>query len=183
MPQLTLIHSEIVAEFVDDRQADLFPDLGLGGADSFDVLLIENDVIGPGGQVKDALPGCGNSMEKPQKKFPSLSRLWRRLVRWHVLHQNTHIVNASAKFLWEGIEHALDDLHKTLTFHLSPTEYSSPAEIKSTPTSPCHSCGALRPGASVLAIFPMSTLLTGVFYMVKDADFNVPSGTRQKQNA
>ena len=30
---MILIHPEIVAQFVDDRQADLFADFGLAGAD------------------------------------------------------------------------------------------------------------------------------------------------------
>ena len=33
--QLLLIHPEIVAQFMDDRQADLFADFGLAGADRF----------------------------------------------------------------------------------------------------------------------------------------------------
>ena len=45
--QLVLIHAEIVSQFMDDRQADLFADFGLVGADRFDVLLIKHDVIRP----------------------------------------------------------------------------------------------------------------------------------------
>ena len=33
---------------MDDRQADLFADSGLAGADRFNILLIEHDVIGLG---------------------------------------------------------------------------------------------------------------------------------------
>ena len=44
--QLLLIQPEIVAQFMDDSQADLFADFGLAGADRFDILLIKHDVIG-----------------------------------------------------------------------------------------------------------------------------------------
>ena len=45
--QLVLIHPEIVAQFMDNRPADLFADFGLAGADRFNILLIEHDVITP----------------------------------------------------------------------------------------------------------------------------------------
>jgi hypothetical protein len=35
--QLVLIQPEIVAQFMDDRKADLFADFGLAGADRFNV--------------------------------------------------------------------------------------------------------------------------------------------------
>jgi hypothetical protein len=44
--QLVLIQPEIVTEFMDDSQADLWADLGFAGADRFNILLIEHDVIG-----------------------------------------------------------------------------------------------------------------------------------------
>jgi len=72
--QLFLIQPEIVAQFMDDRQADLFADLGLAGADRFNILLIKHDVIGPRRQVKYALPGRGHAMEDTQKQLPVLSR-------------------------------------------------------------------------------------------------------------
>ena len=45
--QLILIHPEIMAQFMDDRQTDLFADLRLAGGDRLNVLLIKHDVIGP----------------------------------------------------------------------------------------------------------------------------------------
>jgi hypothetical protein len=45
--QLVLIHPEIVAQFMNDGQANLFADFGLAGADRFNILLIKHDVIGP----------------------------------------------------------------------------------------------------------------------------------------
>ncbi len=45
--QLVLIQPEIVAQFMDDRKADLFADFGLAGADRLNILLIEHDVIRP----------------------------------------------------------------------------------------------------------------------------------------
>ena len=62
--QLVLIHSEIVAQFGDDRAADLLPDFGLAAADGFDVLLVKHDVIRSAGQVKDALPGRGHPVKE-----------------------------------------------------------------------------------------------------------------------
>ena len=38
IPKLLLGHAEIVAQFMDDRSADLFADFGLAGADQFDFL-------------------------------------------------------------------------------------------------------------------------------------------------
>ena len=45
--QLVLIHAEIVSQFMDDRQTNLFADFGLAGADRFNILLIKHDVIRP----------------------------------------------------------------------------------------------------------------------------------------
>ena len=48
---------------MDDRQADLFADFGLAGANGFNILLIKHDVIGPR-RVKYALLGRGHAMEE-----------------------------------------------------------------------------------------------------------------------
>ncbi len=45
--QVVLIQPEIVAQFMDNRSADLFADFGLAGADRFNILLVKHDVIGP----------------------------------------------------------------------------------------------------------------------------------------
>jgi hypothetical protein len=58
--------------------ADLFADFGLIGADRFNILLLQNDVIGSARQVKY-----------------SLLRRW--LARRHILHQNGNILNATAE--------------------------------------------------------------------------------------
>jgi hypothetical protein len=73
--QLVLIHPEIVAQFMDDRQADLFADFGLAGADRFNILLIKHNVIGPRREVKDALLDRGHTIEETQKQPPLLPRL------------------------------------------------------------------------------------------------------------
>jgi hypothetical protein len=44
--QVFLIESEIVPQFMDDCKADLLADFGLSGTDRFNILLIQNDVIG-----------------------------------------------------------------------------------------------------------------------------------------
>jgi len=49
---LVFIHSEIVAQFVDDRSPDLLPDFGLTGADCFDVLLVKHNVVRSWGRLK-----------------------------------------------------------------------------------------------------------------------------------
>src|SRR5262245_8977727 len=120
--ELALIQPEIVAEFMDDRQTDLFADFGFAGADRFNVLLIKHDVIGPRRQVKDALPGHGYSMENAESQPPLLPRPRRWLVRRRILEQNRNVMHATAKFLRERVEHLLDYLGETFTLHPSPTE-------------------------------------------------------------
>jgi len=73
--QLALVHSEIVAEFVDDRSPDLLPDLGLTGADCFNVLLVEHDVVRPWPQVKDALLGHRHPVKQTQQQLSGAFRL------------------------------------------------------------------------------------------------------------
>jgi len=46
--QLILIHPEIMAQFMNDRQTDLFADFRLAGADRLNVFLIKHDLIVPG---------------------------------------------------------------------------------------------------------------------------------------
>jgi len=46
--QLILVHPEIMAQFMNDRQTDLFANFRLAGADRLNVFLIKHDVIGPG---------------------------------------------------------------------------------------------------------------------------------------
>ena len=65
--QVFLIQPEIVAQFMDNRKTNLSADLGLGGANCFDIFLIKNDVVWSGRQVKYALPGGGHSVEDTQK--------------------------------------------------------------------------------------------------------------------
>ena len=45
IPQLSLIHPEIMSQFVEDCLPDLVSDLGVIGADRFDVLLVQDDVV------------------------------------------------------------------------------------------------------------------------------------------
>ena len=73
--ELILIQAKVVAQFVDDCLADLFADLGLSGADRFNILLVEHDVVGTRGQVKGALLGLGYAVEKTQKQATLLPRL------------------------------------------------------------------------------------------------------------
>jgi len=44
--QVFLIESEIVPQFMDDCKADLLADFGLSGTNRFNILLVQNDVIG-----------------------------------------------------------------------------------------------------------------------------------------
>jgi len=48
-PQLGIIHSEIMSQFVEDCLPDLVTDLGFIGADRLDVLLVEDDAVWPSG--------------------------------------------------------------------------------------------------------------------------------------
>jgi len=61
-------------------------------------------------------------MEETQKQPPLLPRLRRWLVRRHILYQNSNVTNATAKFLWERVEHHLDYLDEMFTLHPSPNE-------------------------------------------------------------
>ena len=106
---------------MDHRQADLFADFGLAGADRFNVFLIEHDVVGSRRYVKYALLGRWHAMKETQKQPPVLPRLHRWLVRWHILHQNGNVTDAAAKFLRERVESLLDYLDEVLTLHLSPS--------------------------------------------------------------
>src|SRR5208337_2784823 len=125
--QLFLIHPEIVAQFMNDRPADLFADFGLAGADRFNIFLIEHDVIGSRRQVKYALPGRGYAVEETQKQPLALSRSPCWLVRRQILHQNSNVTNAAAKFLWERVERLLDYLGEMFALHPSPTAISKSA--------------------------------------------------------
>src|ERR1035441_1594737 len=107
---------------MDERQADLFADSGLAGADRFNILPIKHDVIGSRRQAKYALLGRGDAMEETQKQPPLLPRLRRGLVRRHILYQNSNVTNATAKFWWERVERLLDYLDEMFTLHPSPTK-------------------------------------------------------------
>src|ERR1039458_5266624 len=107
---------------MDERQADLFADSGLAGADRFNILPIKHDVIGSRRQVKYALLGRGDAMEETQKQPPLLPRLRRWLVRRHILYQDSNVTNATAKFCWERVERLLDYLGEMFMLHPSPTK-------------------------------------------------------------
>jgi len=65
-------------------EANLLANFGLGGADGFNILLIQDDMVGACGQIKDALPCEGNAMKYTQKES-SLARLRRVLVGRQIL--------------------------------------------------------------------------------------------------
>jgi hypothetical protein len=106
---------------MDDRQADLFVDSGLAGADRFDILLIKHDVIGPRREVKYALLGRGNAMEQTQKQPPLLPDCGDG---WFggISSTRTATLRTTAEFLWERVERLLDYLDEMFTLHPLPTE-------------------------------------------------------------
>jgi hypothetical protein len=73
--QLFLSHAEIVTQFVDYGQSDLFADFRLAGADCLNILLIEDDMIGSARQVEYAFLRGGHAMKDAEKQPPLLSRL------------------------------------------------------------------------------------------------------------
>jgi hypothetical protein len=44
------------------------------------------------------------------------------LVRRKILHQNSNILNATAKFFWERVQRLLDYLDEIFSLHPSPIE-------------------------------------------------------------
>ena len=119
--ELVFIQAEIVAEFVNERQADLFADFGLVRADRFNILLIKHEVIRSRRQVKYALLGRGHAVKETQKQPPVLPRMWRWLVGRHIFHQNSNVTDATAEFLWQRVESLLDYLDEMFTLHPSPS--------------------------------------------------------------
>ena len=97
-------------------EADLLENLGFRGADCLNILLIEDDVVGACGQIKDALPGEGNAMKYTQKES-SLTGLRRGLVRGQILDQNGNVADSIAKLLRKRVERLFDNLHKVITIH------------------------------------------------------------------
>jgi hypothetical protein len=73
--QLFLSHTEIVTEFVDDGQADLFADFRIAGANRLNILLVEDDMIGSARQVEYAFLRGGHAMKDAEKQPPLLSGL------------------------------------------------------------------------------------------------------------
>ena len=71
--QLVLVHSKVMAEFVNDCQAYLFADFGIVVAYGFDILLIKNNVVGSRGKVKGALFRSRQTVKKAQKQLPLCS--------------------------------------------------------------------------------------------------------------
>jgi len=59
-----------VPEFVHKREADLEAEFILSGADGFNVLLIEHDVVWTWGKVKDTFSGSGYTVKEAKKECP-----------------------------------------------------------------------------------------------------------------
>src|SRR5581483_4565887 len=82
VPKLALVHAEVMAQFVNDGAANLLADFRIAGAHSFDVLLVEHHVVGPGGQIKDAFPGGWDADKLAEQQSPRPERAQRgRLAR------------------------------------------------------------------------------------------------------
>jgi hypothetical protein len=113
--QLLLVHTEVVAELVDDRELDLISNFGLGGANRFDVLLVEHDVIRPSREIEYTLLRHWYAVEEPQQEF-----LWARgwgLAGRKIFHQHGDIADTTAEFLRERVKHLLHDLGELFALH------------------------------------------------------------------
>lgn len=114
---------------MNDGTPDLLADFGLAGADRFDVLLVQHNVIRPGGQVEGALLCSGHAMEQSQKKPPSRSRQRRWLIGWGVLDEHGDIADTAAELFRKRVEHLRDHLDEmvALHFHSRLTAGAAPA--------------------------------------------------------
>jgi hypothetical protein len=106
-----------VADLVDDGSADLLADLVVIGADELDVLLIQDDVVGTGWQVEDALLCGGNSMEKAETEGLRAAMTRRRLAGREVFNEDGDIANALAELRGKGVEGFFDQFSKAFAFH------------------------------------------------------------------
>ena len=102
--QLLFAHSEVMAKFVNDGLPNLPTNFIVVGTDGFDVLLVEHDVVGAGGQVEYAFPGGRHAMEDAEEQLPGM----RWLVGRYVLNQNGDITDADAKLVRERVECLFD---------------------------------------------------------------------------
>src|SRR3989338_10477223 len=68
MLELVFFEAEVVAELVQDGQADLLANLLVGFADGLDVLLVEKDLVGRAG-LEDALLGAGDADELAEQQL------------------------------------------------------------------------------------------------------------------
>jgi hypothetical protein len=61
-------------------------------------------------------------MKDAQKQPPLFPRLQGSLVPGQILHQNSDVADAYAKFLWERVQRLLDYLDEMFSLHPSPIE-------------------------------------------------------------
>ena len=121
--ELVFIHAEIVAEFVDDGAADLLTDFVVGGTNSFDVFLVEDDGVRARRQIEDAPLGRRNAAIYAEHQLARRQRARTagaarfNLLRRQVLDQHRDVMNAAAKLAGQAIQFGLDELQEEVALH------------------------------------------------------------------
>jgi hypothetical protein len=122
--QLSFVHPEVVAQFVEHRLSDFVTDFGFGTANGFDVFLVENDASGPGGEVEHtALGGRPTLIDSQNQAARFAGTAFRcgspRLFRlpWPVFDEDGEVVDPLAEFLRKRFQYFLDQADEVLLLH------------------------------------------------------------------
>jgi|GEM_PF-3373582 len=122
----SFVQTEVVSEFVEHGLPDFMADFRFGGANSLDVLLIENDAIRSGRQIKNtslcgrpALKDSQNQVTSPARAG-FLSGLSPSRWAWLVFDQNCEIVETLAEFKGKRLQDFLHHSDKVLSLHTAP---------------------------------------------------------------
>ena len=100
-----------MANFMQQRIANLFGDLRVSPADRLNVLLVKKDVVRRVGG-KDAFQGSRDTRKESQKKTAPI-----RFLRRRIFNDDGKVGQPAAKRLWKVLQNLAGQLFKTLTFH------------------------------------------------------------------
>src|SRR5712692_561236 len=114
--ELVFGHAEVVAELVEDGEADFLADFLFGFADGLDVLLVEDDVIGPGRHVPDAFLGRRDAVELAHQQVFLRIRL---LAGREVLYYHRHVSDFPAELRRQCVQSFLNQPIETRAVHVT----------------------------------------------------------------